>query len=1104
MSDTKNSKNNNALFNPKLIKKAINAAGILVNGEIPDKPKKIIERRLSNQAIHKKSKELEQSHDFLVFFKELLGYKSVGDQTNAKKWDVMNELKGIDYALGEFSKSQKTILVPFELKSPKTFDFTRAMLGRTESTVNQAFRYAANTEGTAKWFLVSNCIEFRLYKFPESSSKYEQWFLEDLIKPEEYARFVLLLKKENLLGGVTEKLFNDSQQQEKEITDQLYRDYRQLRIDLINGLKKENNSIRRKAMVRLGQKLLDRMLFIAFAEDRDLLPNNTLHNRIFEIPNAVFSGWESIKKLFSDINSGNPKFDIPAYNGGLFAPDAELESLNISDELLKKFKILYDYDFDNDIGTPILGHIFEQSIADLDEIYATVSEEQELQSTAKATSTSGKRKQDGIVYTPEFITDYIIEQTLGGYLKQKQANITHEQDSAGYWLAYRELLANTRVLDPACGSGAFLISAFKFLKSEYDYVNRRIQELDPEQSKLLSLDLDADVLNNNLFGVDLNPESIEITQLALWLETAERGKKLKPLDKNIQQGNSIIHHKKTDKQAFLWNVQFNKVMEAGGFDVILGNPPYVRQERLSDIKPYLQEHYQTYHGVADLYTYFFELGLKLLKKGGRLGFISSSTFFRTNSGEALREFLKVRSNLLTVIDFNDYPVFEGVTTYPAILILEKPERLRKNAPKSEFKFLNITAKKDEKHHAVKQQLQNGFGVMKQTALKVDAWQLEDESFSNLRQKITQGYKTLKEVYGSPCYGVKTGLNKAFVIDAKQYELLKQDDPEGKILKPFLEGKDLKRWRVESRGLYLILFPKGWTHGQLEYKEEDDDFSDLTEEKAWEYVQSKYPTIAEHLKPHEIKGRKRTDKGYFWWELRSCAYYENFGENKIVWGNLQSSPSFLYDDQKYFINAPSPILATTEKWLVAYLNSALIWYFLSNIAIGRSGGFIECKPMYINQIPIPTIDDETKATLADLAEQCQTEAKTRYELEQTVQCRWLENLRPVNNFHPLNTKLTEWWKLSSIVELAEEAHKAFKLKKSETLKVNLFSPFKQDEWSPYLKENISQWQMHTQKIQDLEKQIDDLVFELFGLSEAEKKLVKGGGQAVAILEQDLED
>ncbi len=1051
----------------------------------------------------------------MVFFKELLGYKSSGDLKSAQVWDVETELKGIDYALGEFSKETKTVLVPFEFKGPDTYDLTRAMKGRKESTVEQATRYAFNSNGTAKWLLVSNCLEFRLYKFPGSESQFEQWFIEDLLQPGEYARFVLLLSKNNLLGDATEKLFNDSQQKQKDISDQLYRDYRQLRIDLINGLKKDNNTIRRKAMVRLSQKLLDRMLFIAFAEDRGLLPRNTLENRIFKNVSEGFGVWDVIKKLFVDIDKGNAKLDIPAYNGGLFAPDAELEKLTVSTELLKKFKTLYDYDFDNDIGTPVLGHIFEQSIADLDEIYEAITEEQELQGSVKTTTgTSGKRKQDGIVYTPEFITDYIIKHTLGGYLEQKKASIAHEQDSAAYWLAYRNVLATTRVLDPACGSGAFLIGAFKYLKAEYAFVNRRLKSspegegwvrgnqnnekslFNPPHPNLLpggegantdlfGLDLDADILNNNLFGVDLNPESIEITQLALWLETAEKGKKLKPLDKNIQQGNSIIHHKHTDKEAFLWNVQFKKVMDTGGFDVILGNPPYVRQERLSAIKPYLQEHYQTYHGVADLYTYFFELGLNLLKKGGRLGYISSSTFFRTNSGTPLREFLKVQSNLQTVIDFGDYPVFDGVTTYPAILIMEKPERLRKSAPKSEFNFLNITAKKDSQHNALKQQLQSDLGVMKQAALSAEAWQLEDERFANLRQKITKGYKTLKEVYGSPYRGVLTGLNEAFVINQQQYDVLKQDDPNGNILKPFLEGKDLKRWRAESRDLYLILFPKGWTHKCVNRTEGDVT---LTEADAWNYLQSHYPKIAGHLNAYAVQARKRGDKGDFWWELRACAYYEKFEESKVFYPDITDSAKFYLDKTSSFSTNTGYFYPTDSEFLVGLLNSKLVWFFLKGITDSIRGGFLRMFSQNLNLIPMPDTSEEQQQTIANLAQQCQTNAQARYVLEQKVQRRLLQNLRPANNIESLNTKLNEWWKLATVTELATEAAKAFKLKKAETLKVDLSNPAKQDEWEQYLNDNTRQWQAYTQTIKSLEQQINSAVYALFKLTPEEINLI----------------
>ena len=1122
-----NSKDSNALFKRKFLQKAIAAHGILSNGGIPDKHKKIIEKRISNQALHKKTKERTLNNDFLVFFKELLGYKSAGDLSNAKSWDVEPEYKGIDYALGEFSKAKKTVLVPFELKGPDTYDLTRPMKGRKESTVEQATRYALNSQGTAKWILVSNCLEFRLYKFPGSTSQYEQWLIEDLIKPADYARFILLLSKTNPLGGVTEQLYSDSQQTEKDISDQLYRDYRQLRIDLINGLKKDNNAIRRKAMVRISQKLLDRMLFIAFAEDRGLLPRNTLQNRIFKESGAGFTVWDVIKKLFADIDKGNVRTGIPAYNGGLFAADPELEKLAVSTGLLKKFKILYDYDFDNDIGTPVLGHIFEQSIADLDEIYDAVTEDQELQGNAKATlGTSGKRKKDGIVYTPEFITDYIIKHALGGYLEQKKASITHEQDSAAYWLAYRDILAKTRVLDPACGSGAFLIGAFKYLKAEYDFVNRRINELNaiglssekpspegegwvrgnqnkedsqfksphpsllpggegandptPKNTDLFGLDLDADILNNNLFGVDLNPESIEITQLALWLETAEQGKKLKPLDQNIQQGNSIIHHKHTDKDAFLWREKFKKVMDAGGFDVILGNPPYVRQERLSAIKPYLQEHYQTYHGVADLYTYFFELGMGLLKKGGRLGYISSSTFFRTNSGTPLRDYLKVHSNILTVIDFNDYPVFSGVTTYPAILILEKPDKPRKQAPKSDFTFLNITAKKDPQHNALKQQLLTDFGSMKQATLKAEAWQLEDERFTSLRQKITKGCLTLKEVYGSPLYGIKTGLNEAFVINQQQYGQLKQDDPDGKILKPFLEGKDLKRWRAESRGLYVIFTRRG-------------------------VGIDAYPLIKAHLqqfreqlepKPKDWPANKtwagRKAGSYKWYEIQdTVAYYENFEKEKIIWCDISSANNFSLYKETIFLANTGYILPTNDLFLLGYLNSsACEWLFKAKSTM-ISGGYYRYIRQYVDTIPMPTASPEQQKSIADLAEKCQTNAQARYELEQKVQRRFLENLRPTNNAEPLNTKLGEWWKLATVTELAAEAGKAFKLKKSEALKVDLTNPTQQDNWETYLKDNTRQWQIYTQSIKTLEQQINTAVYALFNLTPEEISLIERG-------------
>jgi len=576
-----------------------------------------------------------------------------------------------------------------ELKGPNTTDMDRAMLGREHSAVEQARNYAYHSNGEAQWFIVSNCIEIRLYKYPESGKLYHCWQIADLIKPEEYERFVLLLGAKNLITGKTERLYKQSLQAEKDITNELYSDYRDIRIKLINGMKRENNRIRRADMISRAQTLLDRVLFIAFAEDRELLPQRTLQEYIFlNMDNSLFGSWDRLKVLFNSIDKGNPKQDIPRYNGDLFKKEDTLEELEISDDLLQQFQRLWEYDFATEISESILGHIFEQSIEDLDKIYEAVEEDKELTVSAQTKGTTGKRKNQGVVYTPDFITSWIVEKTLGGYLQQQRKLIEkeHQLGSIGFWQSYRDTLATTRICDPACGSGAFLVATFKYLKEEFKSVNANLETLG-DKGDLFSKSLNDDILNNNLFGVDINAESVEIARLSLWLATAEKGKPLVSLKDNIQQGNSIINHKKDDKNAFSWTGRFSN------FDVVLGNPPYVRQERLSEIKSYLETNYQTYHGVADLYTYFFELGINILKKGGYLGYISSSTFFKTGSGESLRKHLSVQAHLESIVDFGDLQVFEGVTTYPAILVMSKPSRSRQKAPETKLNFWNVEAAK---------------------------------------------------------------------------------------------------------------------------------------------------------------------------------------------------------------------------------------------------------------------------------------------------------------------------------------------------------------------------------------------------------------------------
>jgi hypothetical protein len=436
-----------------------------------------------------------------------------------------------------------------------------------------------------------------------------------------------------------------------------------------------------------------------------------------------------------------------------------------------------------------------------------------------------KRKQHGVVYTPDHITHLIVEQTLGAHLRAKFAALwdasADKRKKDGTWLKkgepelqfwrdYQQVLRTVRVVDPACGSGAFLVAAFEYLYDEYRRVNDKLADLAGGSYDMF--DLDKEILNRNLYGVDVNTESIEITKLSLWLKTAKVGKVLNSLDDNIQVGNSLINDPIYTDKPFDWaqfsaNAHaknqdlFTAPVDDKGFDVVLGNPPYVRMEYLKPIKPYLEKNYQVAADRADLYAYFFELGFNILKPGGRMGYISSSTFFKTGSGENLRRFLMENVSLENILDFGDLQIFEGVTTYPVILTLCKA------VPQAEHTFKMLILKQQVSADLNKYFLKYA-SVMPQADLELGAWRLEDKIMLALRQKITANKPTLKAVYGSPLYGIKTGLNEAFIIDrATRDALIKEDAKSEELLKPFLDGRDLFRWYLEYKDAFIIYIPK---------------------------------------------------------------------------------------------------------------------------------------------------------------------------------------------------------------------------------------------------------------------------------------------------------
>jgi len=976
----------------------------------------------------------------------------------------------VDLALGRFGGKKPEILAPFELKGADTRDLDAIMPGRNKSPVQQAWEYAMNARGV-KWVLVSNYIELRLYGFGEGTAAYESFRLDQLTNPDEYARFMLLLSADSLLSGRTLDLLKESRREDKDITDKLYRDYKALRLQLLGAVQEADDTIEALDAIALAQKILDRVLFIAFAEDTGLLPDNTLAAAFTaRDPYNPRPVWENFKGLFRAIDLGSEELKIPRYNGGLFRPDEAINDLDLPDAICEGFKTLGEYDFASEVSVTVLGHIFEQSIADVERLQAVARGEEE--EPEKTSGTSGRRKRDGVVYTPDYIARFIVAETLGAHLKEAFETILRDHakkdaDLSDYaaipwrrksaeleaWQAYRDRIKTLRIVDPACGSGVFLIMAFDFLKAELSRVNEKVAELEGKAGYIDDLlDPDSEILSNNLFGVDVNAESVEITKLSLWIKTARRGKVLDSLSGSIRVGDSLIEDSNFAylDHAFTWETAFPSVFAEGGFDVVLGNPPYVRMEFLKALKPYLETRYEVVSDRADLYCYFYERGLRLLKPGGRLGYISSNTFFKTGSGKPLREYLLRDATIEGVVDFGDLQVFEGVTTYPAILTLK-----RGAAPKNhELRFWKVDALPDTNFLASWEAAQ---GPYPQAALGTGSWELENPALRALREKIRAGRKTLKEVYGSPLRGVVTGLNAAFVIDtATRDRLCAQDPRSAELLKPFLEGKDLKRWRAEPRGLWLIYVPKNRI-----------DIED-------------YPALHDWLLPFKEGLEKRATKQE-WFELQQAqeAYAPHFAAPKISYPHFNDTRNFSFEPLGAFSNDKSYLIPSDDKALLGLLNSRVLWFMLSSMSPPVRGGFHELRVQYVEKLPIPAWNDGARADLVTTSEQASKAAQDRLKL-QTALTRRIPDLCPPEREPKLNTKLKEWWTLPDFSTFRAEVKKVFKadIPLSE-----------RSDWEDWIARDRAEIARLTAEIAQAEAKIDGIVYELFDLTPDEIALLE---------------
>lgn len=391
------------------------------------------------------------------------------------------------------------------------------------------------------------------------------------------------------------------------------------------------------------------------------------------------------------------------------------------------------------------------------------------------------------------------------------------------------------------------------------------------------------------------------------------------------------------KHFFHWELEFPEVFFEGdkrkenpGFDAVVGNPPYVRQEQLGENKVFFQEKYEAYHSVADLYVYFFEQSHKVLRNDGLFGFISSNKFLRSNYGKALRQFLSNTAWMKAIIDFGELPVFEESATFPAIFLTEKAkaqlDTLYVPIPTLDFGSLNEMVDR------------LGFNISSDM-FAGEEWFIMEKRQSEILRKMEKIGLPLGDYVGRQIkFGIKTGFNKAFIIDEEVKKQLIAEDPRSiEIIKPLIVGDDARRYEIRFRERYLI-----WTYIGVPIE--------------------KYPAVLNHLEQYRLQLEKRWDKGDQWYELRHCGYYADFEKPKIVYPDIGMKPRFCLDNENIFVEATAFIIPKNDKYLLSLLNSKLLFEYIKSktpvLGDVSKRGRVRFKTVYLNRVPIRRISFTT--------------------------------------------------------------------------------------------------------------------------------------------------
>jgi len=1091
------------------------------------------------------SKEEQFQEGFLrELFVDILGYTL----NPAPKFNLTTELKNIKGAKkvdGAILKDGNAIAV-IELKGTNTKDL--------ESIRQQAFDYKANQTGCV-YVITSNFEKLRFYI--NNAVEHEEFNLFTLT----YNDFEVLffcLAKEYILSNKPLIAKEASIIAEENITKKLYADYSFFKRELYRDLVRQNrnNSVltelsektSKLILFKKSQKLIDRFLFILFAEDRGLLAPNSILNILNEWKalqdlDITVPLYDRYKQYFNYLDTGrkgtDKKEEIFAYNGGLFQSDAILDAIILDDDLLYRHtKKLSTYDFQSQIDVNILGHIFEHSLNEIESVNAEIEgTDFDKQKT--------KRKKDGVFYTPKYVTKYIVDNTIGILCtqKKKELGIIDEEYAKGrknrheatikkldqQLKDYRQWLLELTICDPACGSGAFLNQALDFLIKEHNYLDELTKQL--LGGFFVFPDVENQILEHNIYGVDLNEESIEIAKLSLWLRTAQPKRKLTSLSNNIKCGNSLIESKAiAGEKGFNWKDQFPEVFTRGGFDVVIGNPPYVGEKGHSEIFESLKrvpKWNAFYRRRSNTYYFFIKHGVDILRNNGIQSLIIPREFSNADWANKVRQEVIENSKIIEIVDFNNLKVFDDAGTTSLILTQQKIQSTDYN-----FYFKSLTVSASVQNDLFDQSTRSLIHIKKLISDENKPW-----SFNSFEIKYSKKIRPLGQVF-EIAQGLVTGADKvtnkhiiASLIDEKfigrgifilaldrdikidnhaitlkindKWIELNNDDKS--FIKPYYKPEHLQQWNVSPTNTFILYVGENQlTQNIKNYLLQFDKIllnrSTINGDKIITLNDFENYTIDDIKLNYSSAGAvqkiMRQKKWYLPLYERTNVPFDfakivvnTKNMNVFTFSNsaLYSSgggaggQNFIYlknDFKKQLLEISELPYEDFIIYTNAVLNSSVMQFLIQNGQFNQlSTSKIADLPLFIPEISTTKDSDYFKKIIEYSKDLMRVSADTNLLVDKVLKylSKYFSNLD--------SSKLNRWYELT-FTNFVSELNKSLKAEgKLELVKKE------EIEWMEIFEDYKQQASTLNEQIKTLNKEIDKIIFELYGLNPDEIRIIE---------------